>query len=106
MKLPNEIENRLEKLFELCSKYKVSKLFVFGSVSKGKFNPKTSDVDLIVELENLSPVEKGENLMKFWSELENLFSRKVDLLTNKNIKNPYLKNEIENSKLLIYDKAS
>lgn len=106
MKLPNEIENRLEKLFELCSKYKVSKLFVFGSVYKGKFNAKTSDIDLIVELDNLSPVEKGENLMKFWSELENLFSRKVDLLTNKNIKNPYLKNEIENSKLLIYDRAS
>ena len=101
MNLPNEIENKRDKLFELCNKYNVIKLFVFGSVSKGKFNSETSDIDFIVELANLNPVEKGENLMRLWSELENLFSRKVDLLTNKSFRNPYLRNEIENSKLLI-----
>jgi len=106
MNLPNEIENKLDKLFELCNKYKVIRLFIFGSLSKGNFNSETSDIDLIVELEKLPPIEKGENLMRFWSELEKLFTRKVDLLTEKNLKNPYLKNEIENSKLLLYDRAS
>ncbi len=102
MNLPVEIENKLDKLFELCIKYKVVKLFIFGSSSKGNFNNKTSDVYLIVDIENLPPVEKGENLMNFWTQLD----RKVDLLTNKNINNPYLKEEIDNSKLLLYDKAS
>ncbi len=106
MNLPDEIKNKLDKLFELCNKYKVARLFVFGSLSKGNFNSETSDIDLIVELEDLPPVEKGENLMRFWSELEELFTRKVDLLTLKNLKNPYLKKEIENSKLLLYDRAS
>ena len=106
MNLPVEIENKLDKLFELCIKYKVVKLFIFGSSSKGNFNNKTSDVDLIVDIENLPPVEKGENLMNFWTQLDELFDRKVDLLTNKNINNPYLKEEIDNSKLLLYDKAS
>jgi predicted nucleotidyltransferase len=106
MKLPIEIENRIEKLIVLCNKYKVNKLFVFGSVVNGSFNSQSSDVDLIVELEDLPPSEKGELLMKLWSELENLFARRVDLLTTLNIKNPYLRNEIENSKLLIYDRAS
>ena len=106
MNLPNEIENKKDKLFKLCNKYHVIRLFVFGSASKGKFNPETSDIDFIVELANLNPVEKGENLIQLWSELEYLFARKVDLLTNKSFKNPYLRNEIENSKLLIYDRAS
>lgn len=106
MNLPNEIESKLKELFELCSKYKVKKLFVFGSVSSGKFNPDNSDIDFIVELDNLPPVEKGEILMKFWFELEQLFERKVDLLSEKTIINPYLKKDIENSKLLLYDRAS
>jgi len=106
MNFPNEIENERDKLFELCNKYRVIRLFVFGSLLNGNFNSETSDIDLIVELENLPPVEKGEILMKFWSELEELFSRKVDLLTEKSFKNSYLKNEIENSKFLLYDKAS
>jgi len=106
MELPIEFENKIEKLFALCNKYNVTKLFVFGSIVKGNFNPKTSDIDLIVELEDLPPSEKGEKIMNLWTELELLFSRKVDLLSNLNIKNPYLKKEIENSKYLLYDRAS
>jgi len=106
MELPVEIENKIEKLVALCNKYKVNRMFVFGSIAKENFNSQTSDVDLIVELEDLPPSEKGEMLMKLWSELEDLFARKVDLLTSLNIKNPYLRKEIENSKFLIYDRAS
>ena len=105
MKLPREIENKIEKLNALCVKYRVKKLFVFGSIVKGNFNNETSDVDLIVEVENLPPEQKGEILMKLWTELELLFSRKVDLITNMNLKNPYLKKDIENSKILLYDRA-
>ncbi len=103
MKLPVEIEKKSTKLFQLCEKYKISKLFLFGSVLKDSFNPKTSDLDFIVEIENIPPIEKGENLMSFWTELELLFSRKVDLLTSKKIKNPYLLKEINKTKSLIYD---
>ena len=106
MKLPVEIEDKIEQLIILCNKYKVNRIFVFGSIARGNFNPKTSDVDLIVEMQELPPSEKGEILMKLWSELEALFARKVDLLTTLNIKNPYLRKEIENSKFLIYDRAS
>ncbi|MCF6308197.1 MAG: nucleotidyltransferase domain-containing protein [Flavobacteriaceae bacterium] len=103
MKLPIEIEKNSKTLFQLCKKYKVSKLFLFGSILKDSFNPKTSDIDFIVEIENIPPIEKGENLMSFWTELELLFSRKIDLLSSKKIKNPYLLKEINKTKSLIYD---
>ncbi len=106
MNLPEEIENKLGELTILCNEYMVAKLFIFGSASKGNFNPQNSDIDFIVELEKTPPVEKGESLMKLWTELEQLFSKKVDLLTPNSLKNPFLIKEIENSKVLLYDRAS
>ena len=105
MNLPSEIGNKIQKLISLCNKYEVTRMFLFGSSVTGNFNPDTSDVDIIVEIENMPPEKKGELLMQLWNELEKLFARKVDLLTTPNVRNPYLKNEIENTKLLIYDRA-
>ncbi len=105
MKLPLEIEKNKTKLISLCSKYKVNRMFIFGSAVKGNFNSASSDIDLIVEVEDMPPAEKGELLMRLWSDLENLFSRKIDMLTTANVKNPFLRREIENSKFLIYDRA-
>ena len=48
--------------------------------------------------------EKGEHLLDLWDELEELFQRKVDLLTDQPIKNTFLKKNIEKTKLLIYDR--
>ncbi|GAB3176465.1 hypothetical protein GCM10027291_38370 [Telluribacter humicola] len=54
----------------------------------------------------MSPVENGETLLKLWEALENLFQRKVDLLTEQPIKNEYLRENINRTKRLIYDRRS
>lgn len=41
------IENNIQKIVALCKKYKVNKLFVFGSILTNRFND-NSDVDLVV----------------------------------------------------------
>lgn len=91
-----------EKLIALCIKHNVTFLFAFGSVLRDDFDEKNSDIDLIVDIGIENPVEKGEHLMQLWSELEQLFHKKIDLLSLHSIKNPILKQEIENSKKLIY----
>ena len=106
MKLHSIIENKIDHITVLCRKYKVEKLYAFGSVISNRFNPETSDIDLIAELETLPPIEKGENLMNLWTELEELFLRKIDLLSDQPIKNPFLKKNIEQTKQLIYDRRS
>ena len=106
MKLPPIIDQHFEKLIELCERFKVRRLFAFGSVLTDRFNPEESDLDLIVELDPMPPLEKGENLINLWDSLEELFSRKVDLLTDQPIKNPYLRRNIERTKRLIYDRKS
>lgn len=106
MTIHSEITSKTNLLSELCIKYKVSRLFVFGSLANGNFDADTSDIDLIAEMEEASPLEKGENIMKLWNELEELFSRKVDLLTTQNFRNPYLQKQVDATKQLIYDRQS
>lgn len=95
------IERNIDKIRELCSKYKVRKLFVFGSVLTDKFK-KDSDIDLIVDFQGVDLYEYADNYFDLKESLENLFKRDVDLLEDKAIKNPYLRKSIDSSKQLIY----
>jgi predicted nucleotidyltransferase len=84
----------------------VKRLYLFGSALTPRFDKDKSDIDVLVETENLSPEEKGELLMVLWDDLEKLFSRKVDLLTEGSLRNPYLAKEIKQTRKLIYDGQS
>lgn len=106
MNLPDLIALRSAALMTLCSQFKVERLYVFGSVITNTFDPEKSDLDFIVELEQMSPLARGEKLIAFWEALEDLFNRKVDLLTDQPIRNPYLRANLNRTKHLIYDRAS
>ena len=99
------ISDNLDSVVQICEKYNVSRLYVFGSVLTERFSDESSDLDLQVELEPMPVIEKGEKLIQFWNELETLFHRKVDLLTDQPIKNQYFKVQVEKTKKLIYDRA-
>ena len=81
----------------------VKKIYLFGSVLTNRFDENSSDIDVLVETENISPEEKGKYLIALWEDLEKLFHRKVDLLTENSLRNPYLAREIEQTRKLIYD---
>ena len=81
-------------------------MFAFGSSVTKKFNPKSSDIDILVDVYEINPVEKGELLMSLWDELELFFNRKVDLLTPSSLTNPYLIKSIDLTKVLIYEGSS
>ena len=52
------------------------------------------------------PLDRGETLINLWDALEKLFARKVDLLTDQPIKNPYLRANVARTKQLICDRES
>lgn len=78
-------------------------LYAFGSAITDQFDLTNSDIDLLIELDHTDPLKKRETLLKLWDEFEAFFHRKVDLLTERSIKNPILKQSIDNSNMLIYD---
>lgn len=103
MYLSSFIHRKSTGFVRLCRSHGVKKLYAFGSSITRQFNEEESDIDLIVEVDIPDPVKRGETLLLLWDELEIFFERKVDLLTENSIKNPYLKQEIDRTKQIIYD---
>ena len=97
----NIIDKNIEQIRDLCDKHKVAKLFVFGSVLSDRFR-KNSDIDLIVDFQDVDLYEYADNYFDFKFALEKIFNRNVDLLENKAIRNPYLRKSIDSSKQLLY----
>jgi len=103
MDLLTLIKERYVEFVELCRSHKVNNIYAFGSSITDHFDPDTSDIDLIVNVSIDDPIDRGAALLSFWDKLEDLFNRKVDLLTDSSIRNPYLKANINRTKKLIYD---
>ena len=99
------LRKKRKALFALCEQNGVLRLYAFGSVLRDDFNRK-SDVDLIIELSQEDPIERGEMMLLLWDKFEILFKRKVDLLSSKPIRNPFLAKEIESTKQLIYERTN
>lgn len=103
MDLTTLIKERYSEFVDLCRVHKVDKMYAFGSSITDHFDPETSDIDVVVKIDIDDPVDRGEILLSLWDKLEALFNRKVDLLTDDSIRNPYLKSNINRTKRLIYD---
>lgn len=97
----NLIQYHSKEITNLCKSHKVKSLYAFGSVLTDKFNPE-SDVDLIVDFQQLDVLDYGDNYYDLKFSLEEIFKRKVDLLEEKAIRNPYFLKTLNQNKQLIY----
>lgn len=104
MDLTTAIKENYEEFLNLCRIHNVRKLYAFGSSLTNRFDPATSDIDIIVKIDIDNAADRGEALLSLWDKLEFFFKRKVDLLTEDSIRNPYLKSSINRTKKLIYDR--
>lgn len=95
-------QEKLPEVIRLLKEHHVKRAYAFGSVTNGKFTDK-SDIDLLVTFEyEPDPLVSGENWWELYFKLEELFNRKVDLLTEEQLKNKYLIESINENKTLIY----
>ena len=97
----NEVSKHIDQIRKLCGSNKVKSLFVFGSVLTEDFNHQ-SDIDLIVDIDEKDPLTYSDSYFNLKFQLEHLFHRKVDLLEQKALKNPYLREKIEQTKVRLY----
>lgn len=99
------INLNIDSIKGLCAKYHVKSLFAFGSVARNELNP-NSDIDLVVDIDNSDPLLYSDDYFGLKFQLEQLFKRQIDLLELRAIKNQYLKQNIENTKVLVYGKGN
>jgi len=99
--------NRTESVRRLCEKFKVRRLSAFGSVCTENFTEK-SDIDFLYlfDSDRLPLVEHADNFFAFRESLQKLFQRRVDLVPEKTLSNPYFIEEIKKTQVLIYEQQS
>jgi uncharacterized protein len=97
------IEQNQTALAELCRRFGVRKLELFGSAATGDFNPSRSDLDFIVEFP--PDYDFGpwlSRLSQFEHSLSQLFGRRVDLITSSALRNPWFRREAEKARITLY----
>lgn len=99
------IEMNMDKIVALCKKYKVAKLWVFGSILTPRFN-EDSDVDFSVNFDAETIKSEGldwaDVFFDFMHELEALMARRIDLVCDDAVTNSYFRKELDSTKQLIY----
>ncbi len=95
------IEQNIDQIVALCKKYKVAKLWVFGSILTPRFN-EDSDIDFSVIFHYDKIQDLFVTFFDFIEEMEILLGRKVDLIDETAIKNLYFRKELDKTKYQIY----
>ncbi len=90
-----------DKLKQLCQRYHIRKLALFGSILRDDFTP-NSDIDLLVEFE--TGHTPGLAFFALETEFSNLLGRKADLNTFPCL-SPYFRHEVERESTVIYEQV-
>ena len=97
------IKKNIPYIIALCEKYAVERMFVFGSSLNEDFSP-TSDVDFLITFkENLSIEQYTNSFFEIRKALKDLLKRNIDIITERSLSNPYLIQNINATKELIYE---
>jgi predicted nucleotidyltransferase len=96
------LEDKREAIAALCRKYRVVRLYVFGSAIRDDFRPGESDIDLLVEFAPIGGHAKLHAYFEMLDELQALFGTKVDLVMTGAVRNEYMSREIEATKRMLY----
>ena len=99
MSLISGVQLPVDRIADLCRRYGVQELAIFGSAARGDMQP-GSDIDILVEFQSSARV----GLVKFASlseELESLLGRRVDLVTKRGLK-PRVRPHVLREARLVY----
>ena len=97
------IEAKQEQVKAICASHHVKKLLLFGSALTDRFNPETSDVDLLVEFLPMAATEHARHYFRLMEELQDAYGLPVDLLAPGGaIRNPYFRASLEENQLILY----
>ena len=97
------VAQRAAELEQLCRRYGVLRLDLFGSAATGRYRPEESDLDFVVEFRTLPAAAYADAYFGLLEALEGLFGRPVDLVVGAAIKNPYFRQSVEETRTPVYE---
>lgn len=87
---------------QLCQRFGVQRLELFGSAALAQDDPVTSDLDFLVEFGAQPDNRYADAYFGLLEALESLFQRPVDLVVASAITNPYFRESVDSTKTLLY----
>jgi predicted nucleotidyltransferase len=101
LRVPEFLKPFMKEIDNLCKKNHVARLYVFGSVLREDFST-DSDLDFIVKIREVSIKIYTDSFFEIYEGLQKILKRKVDLITEPSMTNPYFLEGINRTKTLIY----
>lgn len=91
------VEELKNIIVPIAEKYQLSQVYLFGSFARGDYD-EDSDIDIRIEKGNLKGMFA---LCGFYTELEEVLERKVDVLTTGSLSESFLEN-IKKDEVMLY----
>ncbi len=97
------VAERAVELERLCRHYGVLRLDLFGSGATDRYRADESDLDFVVDFQELPTAAYADAYFGLLEALERLFGQPVDLVVGAAIKNPYFRQSLEETRTLVYE---
>ena len=99
------IQNNIQAIKDLCMKHHVKTLYLVGSAAREKTFNENSDVDFLYRFrkEDIEETDYADNYFDLLFALQDLLHKKVDLVAEEKMWNPYFIASINESKQALYE---
>ena len=96
------IDQKRNEVAALCRRAGARRLDAFGSVVRPDFDPTASDLDFVVEFDEVPPGAYAQAYFELKEGLETLFGRPVDLVTSSGLTNPFFRRRVAAERTTVY----
>ncbi|MBI2923591.1 MAG: nucleotidyltransferase domain-containing protein [Planctomycetes bacterium] len=100
--IPDFVTEQIPTISSLCRKFRARRLELFGSASKGTFDPARSDLDFLVEFPREFVDGRADSYFGLLFALQELFGRNVDLVEVTAVENPLFLKAIGPTRTTVY----
>ncbi len=95
------IEEQKDVIAKICAQLRVKRLDLVGSAARADFQPERSDIDVLVEFEGVERL--FDRYFELKVRLEEEFGRQVDVIQDSAVRNPYVRESLEQDRVRIYE---
>jgi uncharacterized protein len=97
------VAEKIQELSELCKTLHVQRMYLFGSAASGRLTEE-SDINFLVSFfDTLSAEEYADSYFALHYSLQDLFQRKIDVVTERSLSNRYFIESVNATKELLYE---
>ena len=98
-----DIDKIKPEIERVCRRLPIKRLGLFGSALSQNFS-QSSDVDFLVIFDSGENVDLFDKYFELKEQLEEIFKQQVDLVVDKKFKNPVLRESIDRTRAIIYER--